>query len=35
MAFIHKYSTIARGNTFNKGILESCINPKEDEGIHP
>ena len=36
MAFIHKYSTISKGNTFNQGIIDGCINSKIATDItHP
>ena len=36
MAFIHKYSTISKGDTFNQGIIDTRINFKsETEIIHP
>ena len=36
MAFIHKYSTISKGDTFNQGIIDTWINfKKETEIIHP
>ena len=36
MAFIHKYSTISKGDTFDQGIIDTCINfKKETEIIHP
>jgi len=36
MAFIHKYSTISKGNTFNQGIIDGCINFKIAPDItHP
>lgn len=36
MAFIHKYSTISKGDTFNQGIIDACINfKKETDIIHP
>ena len=36
MAFIHKYSTISKGNTFNQGIIDCCINSKIATDItHP
>lgn len=36
MAFIHKYSTISKGNTFNQGIIDGCINSKiATEITHP
>ena len=36
MAFIHKYSTISKGDTFNQGIINTCINfKKKTEIIHP
>tara|TARA_B100001250_G_scaffold411586_1_gene440604 strand:- start:600 stop:1508 length:909 start_codon:yes stop_codon:yes gene_type:complete len=36
MAFIHKYSTISKGNLFNHGILYSRLNKnKEITDIHP
>ena len=36
MAFIHKYSTISKGDTFNQGIIDTFINfKKETEIIHP
>jgi len=36
MAFIHKYSTISKGDTFNQGIIDTCINFKKGTDIiHP
>ena len=36
MAFIHKYSTISKGDTFNQGIIDTWINfKKETEIIYP
>ena len=36
MAFIHNYSTISKGNTFNQGIIDGCINFKiATDIIHP
>ena len=36
MAFIHKYSTISKGNTFNQGIIDGCINSNiATEITHP
>ncbi len=36
MAFIHKYSSISSGNSFTKGILNTCIHLKTNlEIIHP
>ena len=36
MAFIHKYSTISKGDTFNQGIIDTWINfKKEAEIMHP
>jgi len=36
MAFIHKYSTISKGDTFNQGIIDTCINfKKKTKIIHP
>jgi len=30
MAFIHNYSTISRGDTFNKGVLYSCMSTNNE-----